>query len=92
MLLVGGAAKARFAKTEKDKLEPQIIRANVDLRIPNKSMERMRIVQTPVVQDFIHRFHDCQVFANLTCDWAITSHPWTPNPGRWQRSVHHGGV
>ena len=54
-----------FAKIEKDKLEPQMIRASVDLRIPNKSMERMRIVQTPVVEDFINRFHDCKIFTKL---------------------------
>ena len=46
-------------------LEPHMIRASVDLRVPNKFMERTRITQGPMVEDFTHKFHDCTVFSKL---------------------------
>ena len=57
--------KPKFSKTPKDKLEPNMIRASVDLRIPNKYMERNRITRGPVVEDFTHKFHDCVVFSKM---------------------------
>ena len=42
-----------------------MIRACIDLRVPNKFMERNRITQGPVVEDFIYKFHDCYVFSKL---------------------------
>lgn len=57
--------KPKFAHVAKDKLEPQMIRASVDLRVPNKSMERTRVIQAPVVEDFVHKFHDCKIFTKL---------------------------
>ncbi len=35
---------------EKENLEPHMIRACIDLRIPNKYMERNRIQQAPVLK------------------------------------------
>ena len=55
--------KPRF-KGEKN-FTAQMIRASIDLRIPNKSMERNRIVQNPIVEDFTHKFHDCTVFSKM---------------------------
>ncbi|CAG2246282.1 unnamed protein product [Mytilus edulis] len=52
--------KPKFSEVDKDKLEPHMIRACVDMRIPNKFMERNRIIQSPVVEDFIYKFHKCK--------------------------------
>ena len=49
--------KPKFAGPSSDKLEPHMIRASVDL-LTNKYMERSRISQAPIVEDFIHKFHD----------------------------------
>ena len=57
--------KPKFAGTLSDKLEPHMIRASVDLRVPNKYMERSRISQAPIVEDFIHKFHDCTIWTKL---------------------------
>ena len=53
--------KPKFAGIPSDKLEPHMIRASVDLPVPNKHMEGRRILQAPVVEDFIHKFHDCTI-------------------------------
>jgi len=57
--------KPKFNKTPEDKLEPHVIRASVDLRIPNRSMERSRILQPPVVEDLTYKFHDCKLFSKM---------------------------
>ena len=54
-----------FSVTPADELEPNMIRASVDLRVPNKYMERSRITQSPIVEDFIHKFHDCKIWTKL---------------------------
>ena len=41
--------KPKFAETPADELEPNMIRAKVDLRVANKYMERSRITQSPIV-------------------------------------------
>jgi len=46
-------------------LEPEQIRASIDLRVVNKAMSRNRIVQAPLVEDFAHAFNDCKVFSKL---------------------------
>jgi len=53
--------KPSFNTTPKEDLEPHMIRASVDLRVPNQYMERSRITQPPLVEDFTHNFHDCKV-------------------------------
>ena len=55
----------RFCDVKKEKLEPYMIRASVDLRIRNRSMERNRILQAPVVEDFTYKFHDCTIFSRM---------------------------
>ncbi len=71
-------------------LEPEQIRASIDLRVVNKAMSCSRIVQAPLVKDFTHAFNDCKVFSKLdlkqgyhqlTLDeesrWVVTfSTPW----------------
>ena len=47
--------KPKLAGTSSDKLELHMIRASVDLRVPNKHMERSRISQAPIIEDFIHK-------------------------------------
>ena len=42
-----------------------MIRASVDLRVPNQYMERSRISQAPVLEDFTHKFHDCSIWTKL---------------------------
>ena len=46
-------------------LEPSVVRASVDLRVPNQYMERSRIAQAPVLDDFTHKFHDCSIWTKL---------------------------
>ena len=57
--------KPRYSKVNKDSLEPHMIRASVDLRVLNKQMERNRISQSPVVEDFTCKFHDCTIFSKM---------------------------
>ena len=57
--------KPRYTSTPRDELEPHMIRASIDLRIPNRYMERNRIAQSPVVEDFTHKFHNCVIFSKL---------------------------
>ena len=57
--------KPRYFKVSKECLEPHMIRASVDLRVPNKHMERSRISQAPVVEDFTCKFHDCKVLSKM---------------------------
>ena len=56
--------KPRFCDVEKE-LEPRMIRARVDLLIPNRSMEGNRILQAPVVEDFTYKFHDCTIVSKM---------------------------
>ena len=38
---------------------------SVDLRAPNKHIKRSYILQAPIVDDFIHKFHDCTIWRKL---------------------------
>ena len=57
--------KPKFKDTPHDKLEPTMIRASVDLRVPNQFMNRNSITQGPVVEDFTYKFHDCKIFSKF---------------------------
>ena len=57
--------KPRFTNIDSDKLQPHMIRASIDLRVPNKSMERTRVIQAPIVEDFVHKFYNCNVWSKL---------------------------
>ena len=48
--------KPKFAEVPPEKLQPNMIRASVDLRVPNQYIERSRIAQAPVLEDFTHKF------------------------------------
>ena len=53
--------KPKFNTVDKEKLEPHMIRASVDLGVPNQLVEKNRITQGPIVKDFMCKFHDCTV-------------------------------
>lgn len=57
--------KPRYANVDKEHLDPHMIRASVDLRVPNKFMERNRILQAPIIEDFTCKFHQCEVFSKM---------------------------
>ena len=57
--------KPEFAEVPPQKLEPNMIRASVDLIVPNQDMERSSIAQAPVLEDFTHKFHDCSIWTEL---------------------------
>ena len=57
--------KPKYTEIDKEKLEPQMIRASIDMRIPNRSMKRSRCVQAPRVEDFEYHLHDCRIFTKL---------------------------
>ena len=81
--------KPSFSKTANDKLQPHMIRVSVDLRVPNQHMERSRITQPPVVEDFVHKFHDCTVWTKL--DLRQGYHQLMLDPkSRSLHSAHHG--
>ena len=48
--------KPKFNTVDKEKPEPHMIRASVDLRVPNQFMERNRTTQGPIVEDIMLRF------------------------------------
>ena len=55
-----------------------MIRASVDLRVPNQYMEHSRIAQAPVLEDFSHKFHDCSIWTKLDLRQGyhqLMSHP-----------------
>ena len=57
--------KPKFTEMKSEELESHMIRASIDMRIPNQSMKRSRCVQSPRVEDFIYRLHDCKIFTKL---------------------------
>ena len=42
-----------------------MIRASIDMRIPNEAMKRSRCVQSPRAKDFIYSLLDCKIFTKL---------------------------
>ena len=54
--------KPKFTDMKSEELELHMIRASIDVRIPNQPMKRSRCVQSPRVDDFIYRLHDCKIF------------------------------
>ena len=57
--------KPKFTEMRSEELESHIIRASIDMRIPDQSMKRGRCVQSPRVEDFIYRLQDCKIFTKL---------------------------
>ena len=57
--------KPRYTDKPSQELEPDMIRASIDLRVPNKFMARNSISAGPIVEDFVHKFHDCKIFSKL---------------------------
>ena len=59
------ATRPGFSKVSKGNLEPHMIRASADLQVPNRYMERNRILQAQVVRDSTCKFHGCKVFSKM---------------------------
>ena len=57
--------KPKYADIKNEELESQMIRASIDKRIPNEATKRSRCVQSPRVEHFIYRLHDCKIFMKL---------------------------
>ena len=63
--------KPIYMRVPNGKLQPNMICACLDLRVPNKFMKKKnkkkknRITQGPIVENFICKFHECVVFLNL---------------------------
>ena len=70
--------KPKFAGTPPGKLESHMIIASVDLRFPNQHMERSRILQAPLLEDFTHKFHNCTICTKLRTPTGISSISVTP--------------
>ena len=57
--------KHKYADIKNEELESQMIRASTDMRVPNEAMKQSRCFQSPRVEDFIYRLHDCKIFTKL---------------------------
>jgi len=57
--------KPKFTEMKSEELESHMIRASIDMRIPNQSLKRSWCVQSPRVEDFIYHLHDCKIFTKL---------------------------
>ena len=55
--------KPKFSNNEE--LDSHMIRASIDMRIPNRAMMRSRCVQAPIIEDFTYTLRDCKVFSKL---------------------------
>ena len=72
--------KPKYTNIQKEKLEPQMIRASIDMREPNRSMKRSRCVQAPKIGDFVYHLRDCKIFTKLDLRQGhhqLTLHPNT---------------
>ena len=65
--------KPRFSTTPRDQLESNMIRASVDLRVPNKFMERNRITQDQLLKISLTRSTTASFSQIWTCGKAIYS-------------------
>lgn len=78
--------KPKFNAVDEEKLEPHMIRASVSLRVPNQFMERNRITQGPIVEDFMYK-----LISLLYCFrqiWHPAGAPPTPTRSRVQKNCH----
>lgn len=57
--------KSRYAMKEHSKLEPNMIRASIDMRIPNKYIKRSGYVQALIIEDFTYHLRGCKVFNKM---------------------------
>ena len=51
--------------SNEEKLDSHMIRASIDMRIPNRAMMRSRCVQAPIIEDFTYTLRDCKIFSKL---------------------------
>ena len=74
--------KPKFNTVDKEKLEPHMIGASVDLRVANQFMERNRITHGPIVKYFMYKFHHCTVFSKHDMRRGTTNSYSIQSPGR----------
>ncbi|PFX12490.1 Transposon Ty3-G Gag-Pol polyprotein [Stylophora pistillata] len=74
--------KPKFTEMKSEELEFHMYKASIDMTIPNQSMKRSRRVQSPRVEDFIYRLHDCKIFTKL--DLRQSYHQLTLDPSTRQ--------
>ena len=60
-----------------------MIRSLVDLRVPNKFIERNIMPQGPIAQDFTSKFHDCTIF--FESKFGILTAGVTPRSSREEK-------
>lgn len=56
-----------------------MIRASIGMRIPNQAMKRSWCVQSPRVEDFIYRLHDCKIIMKLDLRQGYHQLPLDPS-------------
>ena len=76
--------KPKFTAVKSEELESHMIRASIDMTFPNKSMKRSQCVQSPRVEDFIYRLHDCKIITKL--DLGQGYHQLALNPSTRQKA------
>ena len=86
--------KPRFSKTPKEKLgshawSEQALTSESSI---NKHMKRIRIAQTPTVENFIHQFHDCSIWTKMDLRQGYTSYPSTQPPELSPLLPPHGEI
>ena len=57
--------KPKYAAVKGGELKPHMIRACIDLRVPNKFMQKSRITREPTIEDFTYTFNNCTVFSKM---------------------------
>ena len=57
--------KPKYAEVKGEDIQPNMIRACIDLRIPNSYMQRSRITKGPTIEDFTYVFNNCTVFSKM---------------------------
>ena len=83
--------KPIFSSNDKDQLERRMIRASIDLRVPNQYMERHRITQELTVEDYIYKLHDSTMSSKLDTKQGYHQLLFDPESQEWlQLSVPHG--
>ena len=84
--------KPKFTEMKSEVLESHMIRASIDMRIPNQSMKRSRCVQSPRVEDFIYRLHDCKIFTKLDLRQGYHQLALDPSTKQVENSAHLGVI
>ena len=72
-------SKLKFTEIKSEELESRMIRASINMRIPNQSMKPSRCVQSPRVEDFIYSLQDSKIFTKLDLRQGYHQLPLDPS-------------